>query len=144
MGNAAFVVSPKIRWGNRGDLTLVDPIFPIGGPASRAARATGPSGRLDDEAPQFNVTRAEMDQWAYTSQMRYEKARAAGLIDEEMIPIEADGESVLAVDEAAKPWATLEKMAEPSRMGVSLARVMAGPQRRGALGRAWRGSWVPR
>ena len=111
MGNAAFLVSPRIRWGNRGDLTLVDPIFPLGGPASREARATGPSGRLDEEAPLFNVTRAEMDQWAYTSQMRYEKARAAGLIDEEMIPIEADGQTVLAVDEAAKPWSTQEKMA---------------------------------
>jgi acetyl-CoA C-acetyltransferase len=111
MGNAAFVVSPRIRWGNRGDLTLVDPIFPLGGPTSRAARATGPSGRLDEEAPLFNVTRAEMDNWAYTSQMRYEKARAAGLIDEEMIAIEADGTPVLAVDEAAKPWSTLEKLA---------------------------------
>ena len=85
--------------------------FRLAAPPAGRARASGPSGRLDDEAPQFNVTRAEMDQWAYTSQMRYEKARAAGLIDEEMISIEADGQSVLAVDEAAKPWATLEKMA---------------------------------
>src|SRR6185312_3440945 len=35
---------------------------------------------------------------------------AAGLIDEEMIAIEADGQTVLAVDEAAKPWSTLEKI----------------------------------
>jgi acetyl-CoA acetyltransferase family protein len=66
-------------------------------------------------AQQANVTREEMDHWAYESHMRAVRATDEGRLEEEIFPIEVtrrDGETVIfQVDEHPRRGTTLEKLA---------------------------------
>jgi acetyl-CoA acyltransferase len=66
-------------------------------------------------AQQANVTREEMDHWAYESHMRAVRATDEGRLEEEIFPIEVtrrDGETVIfQVDEHPRRTTTLEKLA---------------------------------
>jgi acetyl-CoA C-acetyltransferase len=66
-------------------------------------------------AQQANVTREEMDHWAYESHMRAVRATDEGRLEEEIFPIEVtrrDGETVIfQVDEHPRRSTTLEKLA---------------------------------
>ena len=75
-------------------------------------------------AAELGVTRQAQDEYALLSQQRYERARAAGLIAEEMAPVEVPGrpQSVLVDrDEQPRPDTTLEKLA-------ALRPVFGGPE----------------
>jgi acetyl-CoA C-acetyltransferase len=66
-------------------------------------------------AQQANVTREEMDHWAYESHMRAVRATDEGRFEEEIFPIEVtrrDGETVIfQVDEHPRRGTSLEKLA---------------------------------
>jgi acetyl-CoA C-acetyltransferase len=66
-------------------------------------------------AQRANVTREEMDHWAYESHMRAVRATDEGRLEEEIFPIEVtrrDGETIIfQVDEHPRRATTLEKLA---------------------------------
>ncbi|MHB8325503.1 MAG: thiolase family protein [Candidatus Dormibacteria bacterium] len=75
-------------------------------------------------AAELGVTRAAQDEYALLSQQRYERARAAGLIAEEIVPIEVPGKPgpvLVDRDEQPRPDTTLEKLA-------ALKPVFGGPE----------------
>jgi len=74
-------------------------------------------------ALELGITRAAQDEYALLSQQRYERARAAGLIAEEIVPVEVPGrpQPVLADrDEQPRPDTTMERLA-------ALRPVFGGP-----------------
>jgi len=75
----------------------------------------GPGLTAENVAEQYNVTREDMDAMAVESHRRAAAAQAAGLFDEEIIPIEAlqeDGSRVtVTADEGVRPGTTAEKLA---------------------------------
>ena len=103
---------PGARFGYRlGNAPIVDALTaaltcPITGVhmgiyAGRAAMATG-------------IDRAAQDRWALGSQLRYEAARAAGNVAEEMVPVTVPspkGTVVVGCDEQPRPDTTYEKLA---------------------------------
>jgi len=103
---------PGARFGYRlGNAPIVDALTaaltcPITGVhmgiyAGRAAMATG-------------IDRAAQDRWALGSQLRYEAARAAGNVAEEMVPVTVPspkGTVVVGSDEQPRPDTTYEKLA---------------------------------
>jgi acetyl-CoA C-acetyltransferase len=66
-------------------------------------------------ALQHGISREEQDRWALQSQQRYEAARQAGKLAEEIVPITVPGPKgerlQLAADEFPRPDTTLEKLA---------------------------------
>jgi acetyl-CoA C-acetyltransferase len=65
-------------------------------------------------AAEFGVTREQQDEYALGSQQRYEQARAAGVIAEEIAPLEVAARPnpiAVAADEQPRPDTTLEKLA---------------------------------
>jgi acetyl-CoA acyltransferase len=63
-------------------------------------------------AEQFNISRAEQDEFAYQSQMKAAAAKASGRLGKEIMPIEIAGKkgevSLFADDEFSKPNTTVE------------------------------------
>ncbi len=107
LGNTPFLLSPSIRWGNtRGNFQIRDPLFPMRFPARPGSIIED----VDDEANHFDVTREDMDRWAYESQMRYEKARKEGYYEDELLPVPLDDGETFAADEAPRPTTSLEKL----------------------------------
>lgn len=106
MSNTPFILPSALRWGVRREFAARDPIFPI----CSSARPQGAIAEVDDEAKLFNVTRDDMDVWAYETQMRFEKARARGFFKDEMIPVELKDGTLMEEDDTPKPWSTLEKL----------------------------------
>jgi acetyl-CoA C-acetyltransferase len=75
-------------------------------------------------AAEFGVTREQQDEYALSSQQRYEKARAAGVIAEEIAPVEVPARPApieVASDEQPRPDTTMEKLAR-------LKPVFGGPE----------------
>jgi len=75
-------------------------------------------------AAELGITRAAQDEYALLSQQRYERARAAGLIAEEIVPVEVPGRPravLVEADEQPRPDTTLEKLA-------ALRPVFGGPE----------------
>ena len=105
---------PGLRWGNVnriGNITLIDKLFEYGVEGfAPAARETG------EVALEFGVSRADQDNWAYLSQMRYAKAASEGKFKDEIIPIEVPKKKgppiVFDKDEFPKPDTTVEKLAK--------------------------------
>jgi acetyl-CoA C-acetyltransferase len=105
-------ILPGARFGYRlGHSTVVDALTaaltcPITGVhmgvyASRAALSRG-------------IDRQAQDRWAVRSQQRYEKARAAGLFTDEIMPVVIQGrkgEVTVPADEQPRPDTTCEKLA---------------------------------
>ncbi len=60
-------------------------------------------------ALELGVSRAEMDEWAYRSQMRAKDAMAAGRLDDEIVPVQF-GKAELRQDEGPRPDTTLERL----------------------------------
>jgi acetyl-CoA C-acetyltransferase len=75
-------------------------------------------------AAEFGVTREQQDEYALSSQQRYEKARAAGVIAEEIAPVEVPARPApveVASDEQPRPDTTMAKLAR-------LKPVFGGPE----------------
>jgi len=75
-------------------------------------------------AAEFGVTREQQDEYALSSQQRYEKARAAGVIAEEIAPVEVPARPApieVASDEQPRPDTTMDKLAR-------LKPVFGGPE----------------
>ena len=65
-------------------------------------------------AARYGVSRADQDAWALRSHQRAGAARARGVQDEEILPVEAPAESgpaCVSADDALRPDSTLEKLA---------------------------------
>jgi acetyl-CoA C-acetyltransferase len=71
----------------------------------------------ENVAEKYNISRADQDEFAYTSQMRAKKAIETGRWKDEMIPIVIPGkggkpDTIIDKDEHPKPDTTLEKLAK--------------------------------
>ncbi len=60
-------------------------------------------------ALEMGVSRQEMDEWSYRSQMRAKDAMSAGRLDDEIVPVKF-GKAELAKDEGPRPETTLERL----------------------------------
>ena len=60
-------------------------------------------------ALEMGVSRQEMDEWSYRSQMRAKDAMASGRLDDEIVPVQF-GKAELAKDEGPRPDTTLERL----------------------------------
>ena len=109
MSQAAYLV-PNIRWGPRlghqrlqDQLIMMDPIcgLSMGETAEKLAR-------------EYDISRDEQDQFAFSSQQKANAAISAGKFKEEIVPIEipqSRGASILFdTDEHPRPETTLEKL----------------------------------
>ncbi|MGN1413595.1 MAG: thiolase family protein [Anaerovoracaceae bacterium] len=99
------------RWGKKmGDWKLYDVAsgfnYPGFGPVSVDT---------DNVAKKYGITREDMDKWSVRSQQMYKKALDEGKFVDEVIPYTVIGpkgqETVVEVDQAARPDTTLEKLA---------------------------------
>jgi acetyl-CoA C-acetyltransferase len=97
------------RWKTLGPGQLVDPCYGLGYKGFNATAAD-----VGHVATEYGITREEQDEWAFTTQQRYDAALKAGKIADEIVPFiwSEDGASiVLEEDEFPKPWTSLEKLA---------------------------------
>jgi acetyl-CoA C-acetyltransferase len=114
-GNADVVLVADVRWGTRlGNVVLKDDLFGMA-PADGYGPVAVDAGEV---ALEYGFTREDLDRWAYTSQMRYQKAFEQGKFEEEIVPItlpQRRGEPIVFDrDEFPKPNTTLEKLASLS------------------------------
>jgi acetyl-CoA C-acetyltransferase len=71
----------------------------------------------EDVAEKYNITRAEQDEFSYTSQMRAKKALETGRFKEEIVPVVIPGKSgkpdiIITIDEHPRPQTTLEELSQ--------------------------------
>jgi acetyl-CoA C-acetyltransferase len=112
MGRAPFLISGRMRWGNRiGHFKAIDPIFELG-----YADYNPVSVDAGQVAVEYGISREEQDLWALRSQQRYAKAEAAGKFKDEITPVEVKqdkGDIVLFnKDECPRPNTTLEGLSK--------------------------------
>ena len=112
MDQAPYLVA-RGRHGYRlGDGALYDA---VGRDGLNDAFSERPSGwHTEDLAEKFQISRAEQDEWALRSQLRFSAAQAAGRFDGEIVPVEIKtrkGTSAFARDEANRPDTTRETLA---------------------------------
>ncbi|MFO7263578.1 MAG: beta-ketoadipyl CoA thiolase [Bacillaceae bacterium G1] len=81
-------------------------------------------------AKKYNISREEQDQFAYESHMRAARAREAGKLAEEIVPVTVRDrkgrETVVTEDEHIRPDTTLEKLAKLKPVFLSDGTVTAG------------------
>lgn len=104
------------RYGYKaGDAVLVDSLTEAG-PGGQPASIYGKVGMGDtaeNVAEQFNVSREDQDRFAVQSQERCQKAMAAGLFKDEIVPVEIKtrkGSIIVDTDEGPRP-STMEALA---------------------------------
>ncbi len=112
MSNTPYML-PQARWGYRmGHSKVVDGMYRDGFICPLCGDVMGLTAeRL---AEQYDITRAEQDQYALRSQQRAQAAREAGRFADEMVPVEVPqrkGEAiVIDRDEHARDDVTLEQL----------------------------------
>ncbi len=99
------------RWGKKiGHLVMDDQLFELG------YRGWNPvSVDAGEVALEEGVTRKMQDEWAIRSQQRYQKAKEAGVFEEEIVPYELDtprGKVIFCEDQQPRPDTTMEKLAK--------------------------------
>ena len=80
----------------------------------------------ENVADQFGITRADMDLYAYNSQMKATAAQAAGVFEREIIPIETPSGAVVTRDDGIRPGTTIEALAQLQPVFREDGRVTAG------------------
>lgn len=94
------------RWGRRlGDFQVEDPMHvrnPITGKALTVV--TG------NKALEHGVSRLEQDEWSYRSHQRYYTAYDGGVYEQEILPLEIEGQGPLSQDEGPRRATSLEKL----------------------------------
>ncbi|MED4988247.1 acetyl-CoA C-acetyltransferase [Parageobacillus toebii] len=114
MSNAPYIL-PKARWGLRmGDSTVKDLMVYDGLTCSFTGVHMGVYG--GETAKELEISRKEQDEWAYRSHQRAIAAMEAGLLAEEIVPVEVPqrkGAPLLVEhDEAPRKDTSLEKLAK--------------------------------
>jgi acetyl-CoA C-acetyltransferase len=114
MSNAPYIL-PNARWGLRmGDSTVKDLMVYDGLTCSFTGVHMGVYG--GETAKELEISRKEQDEWAYRSHQRAIAAMEAGLLAEEIVPVEVPqrkGTPLLVEhDEAPRKDTSLEKLAK--------------------------------
>jgi acetyl-CoA C-acetyltransferase len=114
MSNAPYIL-PNARWGLRmGDSTIKDLMVYDGLTCSFTGAHMGVYG--GETAKELEISRKEQDEWAYRSHQRAIAAMEAGLLAEEIVPVEVPqrkGAPLLVEhDEAPRKDTSLEKLAK--------------------------------
>lgn len=101
----------ELRWGTRAaDVILTDDLFGMS-PAEGYPPVAKDAGEV---AMEYGFDRVAQDMWAYTSQMRYQKALKEGKFKEEIVPFEFVQKKKTVIfdqDEFPKADTTLESLA---------------------------------
>jgi len=123
MSQAPRLVAGTRRGQVMGDLTLTDSMLQDGLTCPVDQIAMGEHGTA--VAAELGVGREDQDRWALRSQQRYEAARAAGRLADELVPVRVpggrDGAVTVERDEQPRPDTTLERLA-------ALRPVFGGPE----------------
>lgn len=113
MDRAPYLMSSG-RWGARmGDVTMADSMLMDGLNDAFSGQHSG--WHTEDLVSKTGISREEQDRWALRSQQRFSEAQAAGLFDDEIVPIEVRGRkgaTLFAKDEHNRPDTTLESLAK--------------------------------
>ena len=80
----------------------------------------------ENVADQFNVTREEMDEFAYNSQMKAARAQESGVFAREIIPVTTPEGNEVSKDDGIRADTTLEKLATLKPVFKEDGRVTAG------------------
>jgi acetyl-CoA C-acetyltransferase len=80
----------------------------------------------ENVADKYGVTREEMDEYAYGSQMRATKARDTGIFDREIITVATPDGTEVSQDDGIRPDTTLEGLAALKPVFKEDGRVTAG------------------
>ena len=80
----------------------------------------------ENVADQFGVSREDMDQYAYASQMKASAAQVAGVFEREIIPVTTPDGTAVSRDDGIRPDTTLEKLATLKPVFRDDGRVTAG------------------
>lgn len=128
MSNAPYVL-PKARWGLRmGDSTVKDLMVYDGLTCSFTGVHMGIYG--GETAKELEISREAQDAWAYRSHQRAIAAIEAGVLAEEIVPVEIPqrkGEPVVvAHDESPRKDTSLEKLAKLSPVFDPTGTITAG------------------
>ncbi|ADC50734.1 acetyl-CoA acetyltransferase [Alkalihalophilus pseudofirmus OF4] len=104
------MVVPALRWGNRmGHMTIHDPAYGI-----RYHDFNLVSQDAAEVALEYGIDRNEQDEFAYMSQLNWERANSLGKFKAEIYPLVIEGskkEVIFDMDEAPRPGTTLQKLA---------------------------------
>ncbi|CAG8776471.1 11701_t:CDS:2, partial [Acaulospora morrowiae] len=115
MSQSGYTLSASTRWGTRygSDLKLEDSLaatlidqYPTKTPMGVTA---------ENLAKKYNITREEADNYALSSQKRWDAANSAGRFYDEITPIEIKtkkGTELFAKDEHARPQTTAQQLAK--------------------------------
>jgi acetyl-CoA C-acetyltransferase len=80
----------------------------------------------ENVADRFGVSREDMDEFAYGSQMKATRARDEGVFDREILPVTTPSGDQVSRDDGIRPDTTLEKLATLEPVFVENGRVTAG------------------
>lgn len=156
MSTAEFYLTGDIRWsiGGKGDMprghgSMATWGLPLYDRIQRARVMSQPAERFgvmpsmmawaETAAAEHNLSREEVDEWAYLSNKRACEAIESGLFKEEIVPVTVPmpkGEAVIFErDERPRPDTTLEKLArlKPVMKGVCTAGNSSGENDGSAL-----------
>jgi acetyl-CoA C-acetyltransferase len=128
MSNAPYVL-PKARWGFRmGDSTVKDLMVYDGLTCSFTGVHMGIYG--SETAKELEISREEQDAWAYRSHQRAIAAIEAGILAEEIVPVEIPqrkGDAlVIEHDEAPRKDTSIEKLAKLAPVFDQTGTITAG------------------
>jgi acetyl-CoA C-acetyltransferase len=113
MDQAPYLIA-RGRWGYRlGDAQLYDSVLRDGLNDAFSDAASG--WHTEDLVRDFQISRAEQDEWALRSQQRFGSAQAAGKFKSEIIAVEVPGRkgpTLFEADEHNRPGTTLDALAK--------------------------------
>jgi acetyl-CoA C-acetyltransferase len=113
MDRAPYLM-PAARWGARmGDVTMADSMLMDGLNDAFSGQHSG--WHTEDLVIRTGISREEQDRWALRSQQRFSEAQAAGLFEQEIVPVEVPGRkgpTLFAKDEHNRPETTAESLAK--------------------------------
>ncbi|KAI9311967.1 Thiolase, N-terminal domain-containing protein [Dichotomocladium elegans] len=113
MSLSPYVLSGQSRWGNRlgVDLSLKDSLWSC--LTDQYPNPTPMGITAENLAEMYNISKAECDAFAVSSQNRYEKAAAAGVYEAEISPVEIKGKKgmeIMKTDEYPRSGVTIESL----------------------------------
>jgi acetyl-CoA C-acetyltransferase len=113
MDQAPYLIA-RGRWGYRlGDAQLYDSVLRDG--LNDAFSDAGSGWHTEDLVRDFQISRAEQDEWALRSQQRFSAAQAAGKFKSEIMAVEVPGRkgpTIFEADEHNRPDTALDGLAK--------------------------------
>jgi acetyl-CoA C-acetyltransferase len=116
MSRAPFVMA-KSETPYQRDFRMYDSTIGARFPNPKVEKAFGRdtmAETADNVAREHQITREESDKFAYASQQKYAKAKAAGFYEGELLPVTIAGKkgaaTTISADEHPRPETTLEKL----------------------------------